>query len=201
MRAAKHGRTRLVPLHESTCRVLADYTDQRRRHRIGRPVSQNLFLSSTGKPLEASQVKHTFRKLSRHVGLRGPDDRRGPRLHDFPPHAGGEDIGELVPGGPGSGQDAADSVHLPGACARFRYLLVPRKQPRADERSHEMAGAPLEGSLMKGANIDQPASADAAVLHPATDTTAPGESPHHRILPGLVQAVPQVRVKASRPAA
>ena len=83
VRSGKHGRTRLVPLHESTCRVLADYTERRQHHWIGQPVPQNLFLSSRGTPFHVSSFQLTFRKLSRQVGLREPDDKRGPRLHDF----------------------------------------------------------------------------------------------------------------------
>ena len=83
VRAAKHHRTRLIPLHESTCSVLADYIDRRQRHWIGWSSSENLFVSSAGNPLCPSRVKQTFLKLSRQVGLRGPNDSRGPRLHDF----------------------------------------------------------------------------------------------------------------------
>jgi integrase len=28
-------------------------------------------------------MRYTFNQLSRRIGLRGPDDRYGPRLHDF----------------------------------------------------------------------------------------------------------------------
>ena len=83
VRAAKHGRDRLVPLHESTCRVLANYADQRQRHWIGQSVPESLFLSSKGTPISVTHAQVTFRKLSRQVGLWGPEDRRGPRLHDF----------------------------------------------------------------------------------------------------------------------
>ena len=83
VRAGKHGRTRLVPLHQSTCRVLADYTDERQRHWMGQPVPENLFLSTRGTPFNANYGQVTFRKLCRQVGIRGRDDGRAPRLHDF----------------------------------------------------------------------------------------------------------------------
>ena len=83
VRAGKHGRTRLVPLHQSTCKVLADYTDRRQRHWMGQPVPENLFLSTRGTPFNAKYGQITFRKLCRQVGIRGRDDGRAPRLHDF----------------------------------------------------------------------------------------------------------------------
>src|SRR5262245_34744819 len=39
IRGAKFGKTRLVPLHTSTCSVLADYIARRQRHWAGRAVS------------------------------------------------------------------------------------------------------------------------------------------------------------------
>jgi integrase len=50
VRGAKFGKTRLVPLHASTCRVLADYIARRQRHWAGRAVSSYLFVSSWGNP-------------------------------------------------------------------------------------------------------------------------------------------------------
>ncbi len=81
--AGKFGRTRLVPLHDSTCRVLADYIGRRQRHWQDRPIPNNLFLSSRGAPLDPSNVHRFYRNLTRKIGLREPDKRRGPRLHDF----------------------------------------------------------------------------------------------------------------------
>jgi integrase len=49
IRGSKFGKTRLVPLHASTCTVLTDYIARRRRHWAGRTVSSYLFVSSWGK--------------------------------------------------------------------------------------------------------------------------------------------------------
>jgi integrase/recombinase XerD len=46
IRGAKCGKTRLVPLHASTCKVLANYIARRRRHWAGRAVSSYLFVSN-----------------------------------------------------------------------------------------------------------------------------------------------------------
>jgi integrase/recombinase XerD len=83
IRGAKFGKTRLVPLHTSTCAVLADYLARRQRHWAGRTPSSYLFISSWGNRLDGGEIHRTFYALSRQIGLRGPSDRHGPRLHDM----------------------------------------------------------------------------------------------------------------------
>ncbi len=83
IRGAKFGKTRLVPLHASTCQVLGEYLRRRARHWRQRPASSYVFVSSWGNRLDGGEVHRTFYALSRQVGLRGPADHRGPRLHDL----------------------------------------------------------------------------------------------------------------------
>ena len=83
VRGAKFGKSRLVPLHASTCRVLADYLARRKRHWGKRPVSSYLFVSNWGNRLDAGEIHRTFYTISRQIGLRGPTDSHGPRLHDL----------------------------------------------------------------------------------------------------------------------
>jgi integrase len=83
IRGAKFGKDRLVPLHASTCKVLEWYLVRRSRHWADRPVSSYLFVSSWGNRLDAGEVHRTFYTLSRQIGLRGPSDSHGPRLHDM----------------------------------------------------------------------------------------------------------------------
>jgi len=83
IRGAKFGKTRLVPLHASTCAVLADYLSRRQRHWARRTASSYLFLSSWGNRLDGGEIHRTFYALSRQIGLRGPSDSHGPRLHDM----------------------------------------------------------------------------------------------------------------------
>lgn len=83
IRGTKFGKTRLVPLHASTCRVLADYIARRRRHWAGRTVAPYLFVSSWGNRLDGGEIHRTFYALSRQIGLRGASDTHGPRLHDM----------------------------------------------------------------------------------------------------------------------
>jgi integrase len=83
VRGAKFGKTRLVPLHASTCAVLADYLARRRRHWAGRTVSSYLFLSSWGNRVDGGEIHRTFYALSRQIGLRALSASHGPRLHDL----------------------------------------------------------------------------------------------------------------------
>jgi integrase len=83
IRGTKFGKSRLVPLHGSTCKVLADYIARRSRHWSGRPVSSYLFVSSSGNRLDSGDIHRTFYALSRQIGLRGVSDSHGPRLHDM----------------------------------------------------------------------------------------------------------------------
>jgi integrase/recombinase XerD len=83
IRGAKFGKDRLVPLHASTCGVLADYIARRQRHWAGRAVSSYLFVSSWGNRLDNAQVHRAFYAVSRQIGLRGMADSHGPRLHDL----------------------------------------------------------------------------------------------------------------------
>jgi len=83
IRGAKFGKSRLVPLHTSTCQVLADYIARRNRHWHARPVSSYLFVSSWGNRLDGGDIHRTFYALSRQIGLRGDTDHHGPRLHDL----------------------------------------------------------------------------------------------------------------------
>jgi integrase/recombinase XerD len=83
IRGTKFGKTRLVPLHRSTCQILAEYIRRRNRHWQQRPVSSYLFVSSSGHRLDGADIHLTFYALSRQIGLRGPSDSHGPRLHDM----------------------------------------------------------------------------------------------------------------------
>jgi integrase len=82
IRGAKFGKTRLVPLDPSTRDVLADYA-RRRDRLLGHTSSPCFWLNDQGRRLEVSAVHRTFYRLSRQIGLRGPEDHTGPRLHDF----------------------------------------------------------------------------------------------------------------------
>jgi integrase len=83
IRGTKFGKSRLVPLHASTCKVVDDYIARRKRLWGRQPISPYLFVSNRGNRLDGGEIRRTFYQLSRQVGLRGPTESRGPRLHDM----------------------------------------------------------------------------------------------------------------------
>ena len=82
IRRAKFGKSRLVPLHTSTCKILADYA-KRRDERFGARAEGYLLVNKNGNRLDKGEVHRVFYNLSRQIGLRAVDASRGPRLHDF----------------------------------------------------------------------------------------------------------------------
>jgi integrase/recombinase XerD len=79
---AKFGKSRLVPIHPSTRKVLVNYLQRRKRFLEG-CNSPYVFTSGTGNRLDQGDVHRTFYVLSRQIGLRGPTTSSGPRLHDL----------------------------------------------------------------------------------------------------------------------
>jgi integrase len=83
IQSGKFGKSRLIPIHASTRRVLADYLERRDRRWAARQVSSYLFVSNWGNRLDNKDIHRTFYALSRQIGLRGQTDSHGPRLHDL----------------------------------------------------------------------------------------------------------------------
>lgn len=82
IRDTKFGKSRLVPLHPTTQDVLLRYAARRNGHPGGRDGAY-FFAAERGGRLLLQYVYPVFWKLSRQIGLRGPTDHTGPRLHDF----------------------------------------------------------------------------------------------------------------------
>jgi integrase/recombinase XerD len=82
IRCTKFGKSRLLPLHPSTVDKLREYSSLR-NSLIATPKSPSFFISEQGTRLTYWSVRWTFIKLSREIGLRGPGDTHGPRLHDI----------------------------------------------------------------------------------------------------------------------
>jgi len=82
IRESKFGKSRLVPVHASTCRALRRYAEDRDRI-FPRPRSPSFFLSERGTRLSYDVVWLTFRALGRQVGLRTPPGLRAPRIYDL----------------------------------------------------------------------------------------------------------------------
>jgi integrase/recombinase XerD len=82
VRQTKFGKSRLVPIHPSTQKSLQKY-DSLRGKIFPKPETESFFISEQGTRLTDWTVRGIFVKLSRQIGLRGPHDSYGPRLHDF----------------------------------------------------------------------------------------------------------------------
>lgn len=78
----KFGKSRFVPLHPSTVRALARYA-RRRDRMLPALACPAFFVSDRRRRITQWAARWNFNKVSRWVGLRGPQDRSGPRLHDF----------------------------------------------------------------------------------------------------------------------
>ncbi|WP_380880056.1 tyrosine-type recombinase/integrase [Sphingomonas sp. DBB INV C78] len=83
LREAKGGKDRLVPLHPTTTKALADYAARRDDYRICRK-SGWFFVLRGEQRLRPQYAERVFMGVTRRIGLRdsGPHSR-GPRLHDF----------------------------------------------------------------------------------------------------------------------
>ena len=86
IRRTKFRKSRLVPLHKSTCQVLAAYARARDRA-VRRPATAAFFLSECGTRVTGCATRCNFAQVSRAVGLRqavpGRRHGHGPRLHDL----------------------------------------------------------------------------------------------------------------------
>jgi site-specific recombinase XerC len=78
----KYGKTRKLPLHQTTADALTQYLDLRNEllPAAGCPA---LLISTRGNRLRPSVVQHTFRQLSAQTGLRAVSTACRPRLHDY----------------------------------------------------------------------------------------------------------------------
>ena len=86
VRRAKFGKSRFVPLHDSTRQALRRY-EKRRDTLVPRPSSPAFLLSERGKRVTQCSARYNFAVVSRAVGLRAPTTGgrhgHGPRLHDM----------------------------------------------------------------------------------------------------------------------
>jgi integrase len=82
VRRTKFGKSRILPIHASTLQELQHYCQLRDRI-CPWAKTRSFFVSERGTRLTEWSVRWTFVRLSRQIGLRGPHDSHGPRLHDL----------------------------------------------------------------------------------------------------------------------
>ena len=86
IRQTKFAKSRLVPLHPTMLHALRTFVRHRDRFFANvRPhlTPQRLFVTSCGTPLAISVPGRIFLLISRQIGLRGAEQRQGPRIHDL----------------------------------------------------------------------------------------------------------------------
>jgi len=103
VRLTKFGKSRLVPLHPTSCTALRHYAD-RRDARFGSYCGSTFFVTERGDRLVHDCIYRVFWRLSREIGLRRRDDRSGPRVHDFRHNSGKQ----IIPA------TAVQGLHFPG---------------------------------------------------------------------------------------
>jgi site-specific recombinase XerD len=86
VRETKFGKSRFVPVEDSTCAALARYA-KRRNELCPRRATEAFLVSERGRRLYSCTARRTFAQMSCAVGLREPTGSRrtgrGPRLQDF----------------------------------------------------------------------------------------------------------------------
>jgi site-specific recombinase XerD len=86
IRHTKFGKSRFVPIKDSTCAALAHYVERRNEVCARRPAD-GFLVSENGTRLRHDVTRRTFAKVSRNIGLRTEAGSRrigrGPRLQDM----------------------------------------------------------------------------------------------------------------------
>ena len=82
IRSSKFGKSRFVPLHHSTVKVLADYGERRARFLRGQQIP-HWFVNRRSEQVRCDTVDGWFRRLTDKLGLVGQNGQRQPRVHDL----------------------------------------------------------------------------------------------------------------------
>jgi integrase len=82
VREGKHGKSRLIPVHETTVRALRGYLQLRDELQPG-PGTAAVFISSAGTRLLYCNVHATWKRLVASAGLRRRSAACRPRIHDL----------------------------------------------------------------------------------------------------------------------
>ncbi|MBX3150368.1 tyrosine-type recombinase/integrase [Candidatus Obscuribacterales bacterium] len=80
----KFGKSRFVPVHCSTQKVLSNYKSTRDEYLGMRGFSSEyFFVTHFGGRIDTADVRRKFYSMSKSVGLRNEGPNRGPRIHDL----------------------------------------------------------------------------------------------------------------------
>lgn len=79
---SKFKKSRMIPIHSSTIKVLKEYA-KRRDNYFKKRLSPYFFVNNFGKGLHSSSVQQVFRQVSIKIGLRKEGKSEGPRILDL----------------------------------------------------------------------------------------------------------------------
>ncbi|WP_292597343.1 tyrosine-type recombinase/integrase [Mesorhizobium sp.] len=189
IRGTKFGKSRLVPMHASTCAVLQDYLKRRRQHCAAQAAFPYLFTSQLGNRLDVGDIHRTFYVLSRQIGLRGATDSHGPRLHDMR-HVFATNT--LV-----SWYEAEQDPErlLPILSTYLGHVHVADTQwylSGSPELMKEACAALSAAGRIGHDQTCQPGTTLGALFHPTPDATAAGKPPYDHLLSRYISAVAEV---------
>jgi site-specific recombinase XerD len=134
VQCTKFGKSRLLPLHPTTCAALRSYAERRDAH-LGSRCGTSFFVAERGGRLLHQYVHRVFWRLSREIGLRRPDDHSGPARARLPTPFRHPDAPRLVSPGNGHRAAASGALNLSRSYMRARHLLVPLRLSGIDARS------------------------------------------------------------------
>ena len=146
IRESKFGKSRLVPLHPSAMKALAEHADLRDTLQP-RPMEPSFFVSLTRKRLSYAVVCHTFRQLVDDAGV-GAGAPSKPRLHDLRHTSRSARCWSGTAAARTSGPRLPVAVDLPGPSRTGVDLLVSLGCPGAagagrGPAGHRMVGGPV----------------------------------------------------------
>lgn len=81
IRSSKFKKSRLLPLHKTVLRKLKIYSQV--RNQFEKHDDNAFFVSDKGTRITVSSTRAAFIRASKQIGLRGPFDSFGPRIHDL----------------------------------------------------------------------------------------------------------------------
>jgi site-specific recombinase XerD len=195
IRQTKFGKSRFVPVADSTRAALVDYARHRDELCPHRPTEAFL-VSERGRRLQGCTVRRTFARMSCAVGLRTATGSRrigpGPRLQDFRHRFATRKLIEWYRAGLDVGAGTPKARNISGSRRCQPHLLVSGRPFRnsSDWPRSALAGISRELSRERF----QPSVPRSAFLHRAIAEATRCKPAHHISLPGRLQTIAPVRL-------
>ena len=147
IRRTKFGKSRLVPVHASTCDALRGYATAR-DHVVPTTATPGFFVGERGCRITGCAVRYNFAQVLRSVGLRPRDGRRhghGPRLHDLRHRFAAQTLVEWYSPATPTALRAARAYHV--ASCRERLTRFPNHHRDVPATADQITvGQPVVGS-------------------------------------------------------